>query len=127
MDIVQENRISTDVEDYGSRSRSSIEAQREIIRQSLPGITSEITMLMRNAKLDFPIFVCLPRSGSALVTIATVLDPSDAQFTEATKIACGVLERILGGMTLCGRALECTTANATMSATDVVVDAHTGP
>jgi len=127
MDIVQENRVSTDDEDYLSRSQSAIEAQRELIRQSLPGLASEITMLMRDAELNFPIFLCLPRSGSALVTIATVLDPSDAQFTEATRIACRVLERILGGMTLCGRALECTTANATMSATDVIADTQAEP
>ena len=127
MDSAQENRVSTDDEDYGSRSRSSIEAQREIIRQSLPGITSEITMLMRDAKLNFPIFLCLPRSGSALVTIATVLDPSDAQFTEATRISCQVLERILGGMTSYGRALECTTANATMSAADVTAEVPPEP
>jgi len=106
MDIAQENRASTNDEDYGPHPKLSVEARRELIRQSLPGLASEITMLMRDAELNFPIFLCLPRSGSALVTLASPLDPPASEWTEATKVLFEVISRILGGIKLCGRDLN---------------------
>jgi hypothetical protein len=114
----------SDDEEFGSPPKSSIEAQREIIRQSLPGLASEITMLIRDAGLAFPILLCIPNSGNALLTMATPHDPSDSEWAKATGIAFAPVARVLGGIEICGRPLECAMANATVSPVDVIVDAE---
>jgi hypothetical protein len=114
----------SDDEEFGSAVEASIAEKRELIRQLLPGLASEVSMLMRDAGLTFPIFLCIPNSGNALLTMATPLDPSESEWTEATAIACATVARVLGGIKICGRPLECAMANVTMSAADVIVDAE---
>ena len=57
----------------------SLDAQREIIRQSLDAIIRDIGMAMRDVGLTFPVYITVRNSGDALVTIASPLDPSDEQ------------------------------------------------
>ena len=54
-----------------------LDAQRDIIRQSLDAIINDIGMAMRDVGLTFPVYITVRNSGDALVTIATPLDPSD--------------------------------------------------
>ena len=55
-----------------------LDTQRDIIRQSLAEIANDIGMAMRDVGLNFPLYMTVRNSGDALVTIATTLDPSDA-------------------------------------------------
>ena len=52
----------------------TLDAQRDIIRQSLDAITNDIGMAMRDVGLTFPLYITVRNSGDALVTIATPLD-----------------------------------------------------
>ena len=55
------------------------DAQREIIRQSLDEIAAEVATALRDAHLDFPVFLTVPNSGDSLATMACPLDPSDGR------------------------------------------------
>jgi hypothetical protein len=61
-----------------------LDAQWGIIRQSLNAIASAIGMALRDVGLAFPVFITVRNSGSAMVTIATPLDPSDADRQRAS-------------------------------------------
>ena len=74
--IEHDERPSTD---------DKLDAQRDIIRQSLDAITNDIGMAMRDVGLTFPLYITVRNSGDALVTIATPLDPSDADGSSAAK------------------------------------------
>ena len=58
----------------------TLDAQRDIIKQSLDAITNDIGMAMRDVGLTFPLYITVRNSGDALVTIATSLDPSDEEW-----------------------------------------------
>jgi hypothetical protein len=100
------------------------EAQREIIRLALDEIATEVGTALRDAHLDFPVFLTVPNSGDSLATMACPLDPSASDWSHASAIVCGIIGKRLGGVGLRGRALHCAVANATMGAADVV--AHAG-
>jgi hypothetical protein len=111
---------------FGSLAGVSTAEKREIIRESLPGLASELTMLMRDANLEFPILLCIPGGGNgALLSMATPLSPNDSEWAVATTICCSIVTRILGGTKMYSRPLECAMANATVSAVDVIVDEET--
>ena len=65
-----------------------LDAQRDIIRQSLNEIANDIGMAMRDVGLTFPLYMTVRNSGDALVTIATTLDPSD------DRLAAGIGNRL---------------------------------
>jgi hypothetical protein len=97
-----------------------LDAQREIIRQSLNEIANDIGMAMRDVGLRFPVFLTVRDNGDALATIATPLDPSDDDWSRASEIVCQIIERKIGGGRLRSRALPCAVANAVpMSAAEV--------
>ena len=56
-------------------------------------------MAMRDVGLTFPIYMTVRNSGDALVTIATTLDPSDADWQQASAIVCQIIQEKVG----CGR------------------------
>ena len=100
----------------------ALDAQRDFIRQSLDAITNDIGMAMRDAGLTFPLYITV-RNGDALVTIATPLDPSDADWQQASAIVCRTLEERIGCNRLRGRELACAIANAgAINAADVTAD-----
>ncbi len=100
-----------------------LDAQREIIRQSLNEITNDIGMAMRDVGLTFPVYMTVRNSGDALVTIATTLDPSDADWQQASEIVCRIIGERVGCGRLRGQALPCAIANAgVINATDVMAD-----
>ena len=102
---------------------TSSEAQREIIRRSLDEIAAEVAISLREAHLDFPVFLTVPNSGDSLATMACPLDPSDSDWFHASAIVCQIIGQRLGDARLCGRSLHCAVANATMGAADVMADA----
>ena len=99
---------------------TSIEDQRDIIRHSLPELVNDIGMAMRDAGLNFPVFMTVRDNGDSLVTIATPLDPSDDDWDRASAIVCRIMEQKIGGGRLRSRELLCAVANAApMSAAEV--------
>ena len=96
--------------------------QREIIRQSLDEIAAEVATSLRDAHLDFPVFLTVPNSGNSLATMASPLDPSDSEWSHASAIVCRIIGQRLGDARLHGRPLHCAVANATMGAADVMAD-----
>ena len=101
-------------------SQNDLDAQREIIRHSLPEIVNDIGMAMRDAGLHFPVFMTVRDSGDSLATIATPIDPSDDDWQQASEIVCQIMGRKFGGGRLRSRELVCAVANAApMSAAEV--------
>ena len=99
------------------------DAQRDIIRQSLDAIADDIGTAMRDAGLTFPVYMTVRNSGDALVTIATTLDPSDADWQQASEIVCRIIQEKVGCGQLRGQTLPCAIANAgVINAADVTVD-----
>jgi hypothetical protein len=99
------------------------DAQREVIRLALNDIVAEVGAALRNAQLDFPVYVAIPNSGQSVATVATPLDPSDTQWSQATAIVRRIIGRQLGDVRLRGRPLHCAVANGTIAVADVVADA----
>ena len=77
--------------DPQTESDDRLNAQRDIIRQSLDAIANDIGMAMRDVGLTFPVYMTVRNSGDALVTIATPLDPSDADWQQASEIVCRII------------------------------------
>ena len=100
-----------------------LDAQRDIIRQSLDEIANDIGMAMRDVGLTFPVYMTVRNSGDALVTIATTLDPSDADWQQASEIVCRIIQEKVGCGQLRGQTLPCAIANAgVINAADVTAD-----
>jgi hypothetical protein len=101
---------------------NTLDAQRDVIRQSLDAIINEIGMAMRDVGLTFPLYITVRNSGDALVTIATPLDPSDTDWQRASTIVCRTLEERVGCDRLRGQELASAIANAgAINAADVTV------
>jgi hypothetical protein len=103
-------------------SDNQIESKREIIRGCLNEVIVEIGDRLREAGLNAPIFLTVPRSGDAIVTMATPLDPSDNEWSQVTKIVCSTVSERLNGLKLRGREMICAMANSTMVAADLITD-----
>ena len=102
---------------------NDIESQREIIRQSLDQIASDIGMALRDVGITFPVFITARNSGDSLATIATPLDPSDHDWERAAAIVCQIIGKRIGDVGLRSRELLCAVANSPpMIAADVTTD-----
>ena len=55
------------------------EEKRAIIRLALDEIAIDIDVALRDAHLDFPVYLTVPHSGEALATLACPVDPSDEE------------------------------------------------
>ena len=85
-------------------------------------MTTEIGVALREAHLDFPVYVAIPNSGESLATMACPLDPSDGDWSHASAIVCRIIRQRLGDVRLRGRPLHCAVANGTIAATAVAAD-----
>ena len=99
------------------------DAQREVIRQSLDEIAAQVATSLRDAHLDFPVYITVPNSGDSLATMACPLDPSDGDWSHASAIVCRVIGQRLGDVRLRGRSLHCAVANGAIAVADVTADA----
>jgi hypothetical protein len=113
MDIAYNPEASTD---------DGPEARRAIIRPMLDAIAFELGTALRDAHLDFPVYLTVPSSGQSLATIATPLDPSTEDWAYAMAIACRIIEKQLDDVRLHSRPLACAMANARIGAADVCAD-----
>jgi hypothetical protein len=103
------------------------ESQRQTIQQSLNGITAELNSALIKAGLAYPVYVCIPTTGNALLTLACPLDPDDNEWARITKIALEIVGRKIGVTSLQTRALACGMAGATMAANEFVDEQEVPP
>ena len=99
-----------------------IDAQRDLIRQSLNEIANDVGMMLRDAGLTCPVFLTVPNSGNSLVTVATPIDPPDEDWSRVITIISQIVEERFGTGKLGSRKLRCAMTNAQMSAADVTTD-----
>jgi hypothetical protein len=93
---------------------------REMIRQSLDAISTDIRMATLDAGLgSIPTYLVLPNSGNALAMVMTPLDPSEADWDRVMEIACQVIQAKLGTARLHARELAWTMANEPSDAAEV--------
>ena len=85
----------------------------------------QVGTALREASLDFQVYLTVPGSGTSLVTLACALDPLDKEWTAATKIACRIIGQRLGDIRLRGRSIPCAVANAAMVVAKVTPDVGT--
>ena len=90
----------------------SIEAKRKIIRQSLNEIAVHVTSRLREADLSYPVYLVVPGSGDAVVSMMTPLDPCDEDWCRIGDIVREIISEYLDGMGLRSVELPCTMANA---------------
>jgi hypothetical protein len=103
----------------------NLDAQRAILTNSIDDIAGNIGIALKDAGIHFPVYISVRTSGDSLATIATPIDPSDADWNHATTLVCQVLDRWVGCDRLKGRPLVCAVANAArISASEL---AHDGP
>jgi hypothetical protein len=100
------------------------EAQREVIRLALDEIIAEVGAALRDAQLDFPVYVAVPNSGQSVASMACPLDPTASQWSKAKAIVCRIIGGRLGDVRLRGQPLHCAVANGTIAAADVAADAE---
>ena len=99
-----------------------IDAQRDLIRQSLDEIANDVGMMLRDAGLTCPVFLTVPNSGNSLTTVATPIDPSDEDWSRVMAIVSQIVEERIGTGKLRSRELRCAMATATMTAAEVTAD-----
>jgi hypothetical protein len=110
--------ITEDIMDTIKESSTveKLEAEREIIRQSLDEITADFGSALRDAGLNYPLFLTVPNSGDALAGFATPVDPSDDDVSHMGVILCQIIGKKLGGILLRSRDLPCKAVNVGLSA-----------
>jgi hypothetical protein len=91
---------------------NGLDAQRDMIRQSLDEIANDVGMELRDAGLHFPVYISVRNSGDSLATIATPDDPSTKDWCRASDIVCRTIEKKIGCQRLKGQELACAVANA---------------
>jgi hypothetical protein len=100
----------------------STEAKREIIRQSLDEIAMDITNGLRHADISYPVYICVPSSGYAIVSMMTPLDPSDQDWCCIGDIIREIISERLDGTELRSNELPCTMVNVPMGAAEITAD-----
>jgi hypothetical protein len=94
---------------------------REAIRRSLNEIAAQLNSALIAAGIACPVYICVPMSGDALVTLATPLDPSDDEWNRVSQIACQIVSEKTGITQLRSRGLVCAMAGTAMGAAELAV------
>jgi hypothetical protein len=107
--------------DQQSTYDDDLQGKRETLRQLLDEIVGAVSVEMRDAGLDFPVFMTVPNSGESLAGIATPLDPSDEDWDKVRAIVLKTIEQRIDCGRLSARPLRCATATGTISGADVAL------
>jgi hypothetical protein len=102
-------------------SANHAQANREKIRDSLNGITAELNSALVSAKLAYPIYLCVPTTGDAIMTFACSVDPKDSDWKRMNETACEIVGRKIGLTRLKATELACAMAGTTMGAAELAV------
>jgi hypothetical protein len=101
---------------------NSIEVNRELIRQSLDEIAVEVSHGLRDADISYPVYLVVPSSGNAIVSMVTPADPSDSDWRRIGDIIREIVSERLDGMGLRSVEQPCTMVNASMGAAEITAD-----
>ena len=93
--------------------------RRVVIKSVLDEIATEVGDALRNARLDFPVYLTVPNSSDTLATIVCPHDPTDEDWLQASEIVCRIIGKRFGNVRLRTRELVCAVANETIAATEV--------
>ena len=89
-----------------------VESYREVIRKALADIAIELEASLQKANLKFPVYLVMPNSGNGLISVATLADPPEPDWAQASGIVCDLVAQRLGGAKLAMSPLQCSVANA---------------
>jgi hypothetical protein len=98
--------------------------QREIIRLALDDIAKKVGARLLEAGLNFPVFLTVPNSGSAITTVATEANPQTDIWLKVVQIVSEIVSERLGSIVLKSRPLPCAMASGseTISGADLTGD-----
>jgi hypothetical protein len=100
--------------------KDSASTYRATIREQLNVIAATVQLALRDADLAQPVFFSVPSSGKAILTFATPLDPSEADWNRISAIICAIVGEKTGLEGLTARKLPCSVAAGTMGAADLL-------
>jgi hypothetical protein len=100
-------------------TNDELQSNRDKIRQSLKAITSDLSSALFDARLIYPMYVCVPSCG-ALLTIACPLDPDDGEWDRITEIAREIVKKTIGATRLVARPIPCCWTGTTMAGSEIV-------
>jgi hypothetical protein len=102
--------------------RTKCEARRDLIRRSLDEISAELSDRLRDAELCHPVYLVVPSSGDALVSMMTPHDPNDDNWSRVGTIVRDIVSSRLDGVALRAVEMPCSTADAAMGAAEITGD-----
>jgi hypothetical protein len=73
-----------------------VAAHRERVTAMLPEIAQQIREALAEQGIDTPLFLIVPRSGDAIITFGTSLDPSGDEWDRVGKIVSSIVRRMVG-------------------------------
>lgn len=111
--IMKSIQINEDANDY-------IRSQRGIVRRLLPTLTRAAGDALRDARLDYPVFLTIPKSGDAIVFVITPLDPPDSDWQHICAIVRDLIAAKLNNIRLRSRELICVAASDAGATADAI-------
>ena len=106
-------------EDESVTSNDGLDEMRMSLKEQLPAIALEIEVALKDAGLNYPVFLCVPSSGRAVATVATALDPADDEWDRIGAITRQIIAKRPGIRGLSSTELTCAAANHTMTVVDL--------
>jgi hypothetical protein len=103
-------------------TRAKCEARRDIIRRSLHEIAAELGDRLRAADLHHPVYLVVPSTGNALVSMMTPFNPCDDDWRRVGTIVRDIVSSRLDGVTVRAVEMPCATADAAMGAAEISGD-----
>jgi hypothetical protein len=107
-------------DDYAEEQQHNAE-RRERLKNCLPDIASEVTMALSDAGIIMAVFFTVPSAGP-LMTYATPLNPTDAEWARVRDIVKPIVSRAVGADDLICQETPCAAAGMPMAAADLLVD-----
>ena len=98
------------------------EARRKVIRGCLNEIATELGIRLREADLRHAVYLVVPTSGNAVLSMVTPLDPSDEDWCRTGVIVRNILSERLDGINLRNVELPCAIANDSMGTAEITGD-----
>ena len=96
--VLKDNHMNTIEHEDNPSTDDTLDAQRDIIRQSINEIANDIGMKMRDVGLTFPLYITVRNSGDALVTIAIRLIHRIPIGSRHRQLSVGLLKRGLAAI-----------------------------
>jgi hypothetical protein len=81
--------------------------QRQELSSALEQIAAEVTVALADVDLEIPVFFTVPSTGEAFVTFMTPADPTNADWSRACDVICGIVGSKVGIENLYSRHLPC--------------------